>query len=208
MATEGRKFTIAIGLYSGVIFNKTKQSLFFSTDQFVYLAIGWGQDSSIYQPINSYLNCENEALNVFLYPFRIAEFVLNWLVGRPERKGPQNEAVLNQLANTTWGETRVLNNRCNNSNLYQNDVFFLRAWPLTLLSSSSSTWRSETEKCLSRSTSISLNNLKKENNKPLMRNLCDFNLYNFHRVQTSNASHYLVLYSAILFSIIRSIRIQ
>ena len=87
-------------------------------------------------------------------------------VGRLEKKGPQNEAILNQLANTTWGETRVLNNRCNNRNLFQNDVFFPRAWPLTLLSSSSSTWRSETEKCLSRSTSISLNNLKKENNKP------------------------------------------
>ena len=140
----------------------------------------------------------------FLYPFRIAEFVLNWLVGRSERKGPQNEAVPNQLANTTWGETRVLNNRCNNRNLFQNDVFFLRAWPLTLLSSSSSAWRSETEKCLSRSTSISLNNLKKENNKPLMRNL---SLYKFHRVQTSNASGYLVLYSAILFRIIRSKRI-
>ena len=140
----------------------------------------------------------------FLYPFRIAEFVLNWLVGRSERKGPQNGAVPNQLANTMWGETRVLNNRCNNRNLFQNDVFFLRAWPLTLLSSSSSAWRSETEKCLSRSTSISLNNLKKENNKPLMRNL---SLYKFHRVQTSNASGYLVLYSAILFRIIRSKRI-
>ena len=134
-------------------------------------------------------------LRLFLYPFRIAEFVLNWLVGRPERKGPQNEAVLNQLANTTWGETRVLNNRCNNRNLFQNDVFFPRAWPLTLLSSSSSTWRSETEKCLSRSTSISLNNLKKENNKPLMRNL-NLNLYNFHRVQTSNASR---LWSCFIF---------
>ena len=144
----------------------------------------------------------------FIYPFGIAEFVLNWLVGRSERKGPQNEAVPNQLANTMWGETRVLNNRCNNSNLYQNDVFFLRAWPLTLLSSSSSAWRSETEKCLSRSTSISLNNLKKENNKPLMRNLRDLSLYKFHRVETSNASRYLVLYSAILFGIIRSKRIQ
>ena len=124
----------------------------------------------------------------FIYPFGIAEFVLNWLVGRSERKGPQNEAGPNQLANTTWGETRVLNNRCSNRNLFQNDVFFLRAWPLTLLSSSSSAWRSETEKCLSRSTSISLNNLKKENNKPLMRNLSDLNMFNFHRVQTSNAS--------------------
>ena len=198
-----------IGLYSGIIFNKTKQLLFFSTDQFVYLAIEWGQDSSIYQPINSYLNCETEALNVFLYPFRIAEFVLNWLVGRPERKGPQNEAVLNQLANTTWGETRVLNNRCNNRNLFQNDVFFPRASPLTLLSSSSSTWRSETEKCLSRSTSISLNNLKKGNNKPLMRPCAIWtSIINFHRVQTSNAGRYLVLYSAILFCIIRSIRMQ
>ena len=144
----------------------------------------------------------------FLYPFRIAEFVLNWLVGRSDRKGPQNEAVLNQLANTMWGETRVLNNRCNNRNMFQNDVFFLRAWPLTLLSSSSSAWRSETEKCLSRSTSISLNNLKKENNKPLMRNLRDLSLYKFHRVETSNASRYLVLHSAILFGIIRSKRIQ